>query len=124
MSTRSRAIKAGYRSGFEDDTAKYLKKKGIKFTYEKERITWLDVKTRHYKPDFILVSAGFDAHKDDPLAALNLTEHAYRVLTSELKKLANMFSEGRIISMLEGGYDLKALSSSVLEHLRIFQSED
>ena len=77
-----------------------------------------------YKPDFILVSAGFDAHRDDPLASLNLTEHAYRVLTSELKKLANMFSEGRIISMLEGGYDLNALSSSVLEHLSIFQSEE
>jgi len=81
-------------------------------------------KMEEYKPDFILVSAGFDAHRDDPLASLNLTEHAYRVLTSELKKLANMFSKGRIISMLEGGYDLNALSSSVLEHLSIFQSEN
>ena len=81
-------------------------------------------KMKEYKPDFILVSAGFDAHRDDPLASLNLTEHTYMVLTSELKKLANMFSEGRIISMLEGGYDLNALSSSVLEHLSIFQSED
>ena len=81
-------------------------------------------KMEEYKPDFILVSAGFDAHRDDPLASLNLTEHAYRVLTGELKKLANMFSKGRIISMLEGGYDLNALSSSVLEHLSIFQSED
>ena len=48
------ALKAGYRSGFEDDTAKYLKEKGINFTYEKERIEWLDVRTRHYTPDFIL----------------------------------------------------------------------
>ena len=54
MSTRSRAIKAGYRSGFEDDSAKYFKKKRIKFPYEKERIEWLDVKPRHYTPDFIL----------------------------------------------------------------------
>lgn len=48
------ALKAGYRSGFEDDTAKYLKEKGVKFTYEEERIQWLDSKTRHYTPDFIL----------------------------------------------------------------------
>ena len=48
------ALKAGYRSGFEDDTAKYLKEKGINFTYEKERIEWLDVRTRNYTPDFIL----------------------------------------------------------------------
>tara|TARA_R110002096_G_scaffold235238_2_gene425438 strand:+ start:1470 stop:1865 length:396 start_codon:yes stop_codon:yes gene_type:complete len=48
------ALKAGYRSGFEGDTAKYLKEKGVKFTYEEERIQWLDSKTRHYTPDFIL----------------------------------------------------------------------
>jgi len=47
-------LRAGYRSGFEDDTAKYLKEKGINFTYEKERIEWLDIRTRHYTPDFIL----------------------------------------------------------------------
>ena len=46
------------------------------------------------------------------------------VLTSELKKMAEKFAEGRIISMLEGGYDLNALSSSVREHLNILQSED
>ena len=77
-----------------------------------------------YKPEFILVSAGFDAHRDDPLASINLTEHAYMVLTAEIKKLAERFAEGRIISMLEGGYDLNALSSSVFEHLNILQSED
>ena len=54
MSTRSRAIKAGYRSGFEDATAKDLKKKGIKFTYEKEKIKWVDLKIRTYTPDFVL----------------------------------------------------------------------
>ena len=48
------ALRAGYRSGFEDETAKYLKEKGINFTYEKERIEWLDIRTRHYTPDFIL----------------------------------------------------------------------
>jgi len=81
-------------------------------------------KMEEYKPDFILVSAGFDAHRDDPLASLNLTEHAYVVLTIELKKLAERFAEGRIMSMLEGGYDLNALSSSVKDHLDILRSEN
>jgi len=81
-------------------------------------------KMEEYKPEFILVSAGFDAHRDDPLASLNLTENAYMVLTSEVKKLAEKFAGGRIISILEGGYDLNALSSSVREHLHVLQSED
>ncbi len=80
-------------------------------------------KMEEYKPEFVLVSAGFDAHKDDPLASLNLTEYTYKILTIEIKKLADRFAEGRIISMLEGGYNLNALSSSVWEHLNILQSE-
>ena len=48
------ALRAGYRSGFEDETAKYLKEKGVEFTYEKERIEWFDSRTRHYTPDFAL----------------------------------------------------------------------
>ena len=48
------ALKAGYRSGFEDDVAKELRSKGIKFTYEKEKIKWVDLKVRTYTPDFVL----------------------------------------------------------------------
>ena len=48
------ALKAGYRSGFEDDVAKELKAKGIEFTYEKEKIKWVDLKVRTYTPDFVL----------------------------------------------------------------------
>ena len=81
-------------------------------------------KLEEYRPDFILVSAGFDAHRDDPLAALNLTEQTFSKLTFELKQLAERHAGGRIMSMLEGGYDLNALSSSVREHLTILQSED
>ncbi len=51
---RTSALKAGYRSGFEDDLAKELKKKKVKFTYEKEKIKWIDIKTRTYTPDFVL----------------------------------------------------------------------
>lgn len=48
------ALKAGYRSGFEDDVAQELRSKGIKFTYEKEKIKWVDMKVRTYTPDFVL----------------------------------------------------------------------
>ena len=48
------ALKAGYRSGFEDDVAKELKAKGVQFTYEKEKIKWVDLKVRTYTPDFVL----------------------------------------------------------------------
>ncbi len=54
MNRRARALKAGYRSGFEDDVAKELRSKGIKFTYEEEKIKWVDLKIRTYTPDFVL----------------------------------------------------------------------
>lgn len=52
--TKFRGIQAGYRSGLEEDTAAYLKKKKVKFTYEKEKIKWVDLKIRTYTPDFVL----------------------------------------------------------------------
>ncbi len=72
-----------------------------------------------YRPDFVLVSAGFDAHREDPLASLELTETAYREATQELLQIADRFAEGRLVSLLEGGYHLEALASSVQEHLRV-----
>ena len=51
---KAAALKAGYRSGFEDDVAKELKAKGVEFTYEKEKIKWVDLKVRTYTPDFVL----------------------------------------------------------------------
>jgi len=53
---RFRGIQAGYRSGLEEDTAAYLKKKKVKFTYEKEKIKWVDLKVRTYTPDFVLAN--------------------------------------------------------------------
>ena len=53
---RFRGIQAGYRSGLEEDTAAYLKKKKVKFTYEKEKIKWVDLKIRTYTPDFVLAN--------------------------------------------------------------------
>ncbi len=70
-----------------------------------------------FEPEFILISAGFDAHEDDPLSGMVLTTSAFRTMTLLLKASAEKHCKGRIVSMLEGGYDLSALSESVEEHL-------
>ena len=77
-----------------------------------------------FKPDFILVSAGFDAHADDPLAGMRLTAEDFRDLARVVKTLTEKHCEGRLVAVLEGGYDLEALSASVAEVLRAFLSED
>lgn len=71
-----------------------------------------------YKPEIILISAGFDAHRLDPLADLNLQAEDYFWLSHELAKIAGEFSGGQIISMLEGGYSLTALRECSVAHLR------
>ena len=70
-----------------------------------------------FQPELIMFSAGFDAHKDDPLASFMLEEDDYRWITNEVKKIAGKHADGRIISVLEGGYDLTALGNSALAHL-------
>lgn len=73
---------------------------------------------RAFKPELILVSAGFDAHKTDPLAEIELVEDDYRWLTEEILAVANQCCDGRVISLLEGGYNLKALGNSVAAHVK------
>lgn len=70
-----------------------------------------------FAPDLIMLSSGFDAHKDDPLAPINLESEDYGWLTQEVVKIADKHCEGRIISVLEGGYHLDALKESVAAHL-------
>ena len=70
-----------------------------------------------FKPEVILISAGFDAHIRDPLANIELESTDYFKITKLIVELANIHSKGRIISFFEGGYDLQALSESVKEHL-------
>ncbi len=72
-----------------------------------------------FKPDFILISAGFDAHQDDPLAQLNVTDDGFSEMTQIVKSLAALYCEGRVISCLEGGYNLSALARSVGRHLEV-----
>jgi acetoin utilization deacetylase AcuC-like enzyme len=70
-----------------------------------------------FQPELVMTSAGFDAHVNDPLAGLRLVEDDYAWITSKVKDIADQFANGRLISVLEGGYDLDALSSSVVSHL-------
>ena len=70
-----------------------------------------------FKPEVILISAGFDAHKRDPLANINLESEDFFKITKNIIDIANTHSRGRVISFLEGGYDLQALSESIIEHL-------
>jgi acetoin utilization deacetylase AcuC-like enzyme len=70
-----------------------------------------------FAPALIMISAGFDAHRADPLAMLDLVEDDYGWVTTRLVELARKHCGGRVVSVLEGGYDLNALASSVLVHL-------
>jgi acetoin utilization deacetylase AcuC-like enzyme len=71
-----------------------------------------------FEPGFILISAGFDAHRDDPLAGMALTESGYADLTRIVRDAADRACSGRVVSLLEGGYDLRALAASVEAHIR------
>ena len=70
-----------------------------------------------FRPQFVLLSAGFDAHRADPLAGVELSEDAYRVMTTRMLELAERHAEGRLVSVLEGGYHLEALAASVEAHV-------
>jgi acetoin utilization deacetylase AcuC-like enzyme len=72
---------------------------------------------RDFKPEILIISAGFDAHTRDPLANLNLVEADYTWVTKKLMEIADTSAQGRIISLLEGGYDLQGLSRSVAAHV-------
>jgi|YNPNPStandDraft_1061719.scaffolds.fasta_scaffold59229_1 acetoin utilization deacetylase AcuC-like enzyme len=74
---------------------------------------------RAFGPDFLLISAGFDAHADDPLASMLLTEKGYQEMGRRLADLAREACQGRLITVLEGGYNLSVLAACVADHLRI-----
>ena len=86
--------------------------------FEKKILSQID----KFKPEIILISAGFDAHHRDPLANINLESSDFYEITKKIVDVANIHCKGRIISFLEGGYDLIALSESIKEHLRALNS--
>jgi len=74
-------------------------------------------KIKEFKPEFILFSAGFDAHKDDPLAQFQLNSEDFYNLTKRTLALAKLYCDGKVVSILEGGYDLNALQESTEMHV-------
>lgn len=71
-----------------------------------------------FMPEFVLISAGFDAHRDDPLGDLELESESYYRMTREVVKFANAHCEGRVVSTLEGGYNLTAMAESAGQHVQ------
>lgn len=74
---------------------------------------------RDFRPDIVLISAGFDAHRNDPLANIGLVEEDFAWATQQLAEVADTCCEGRLVSMLEGGYDLDGLAKSVGVHVKV-----
>jgi len=74
-------------------------------------------KLKEFKPEFLLFSAGFDAHIDDPLAQLKLSSEDFYLLTKRTLEFSRSFCKGNVVSILEGGYDLKALQNSTQRHV-------
>ncbi len=84
---------------------------------------WLPALNKH-RPEMIFISAGFDAHREDDIASMGLVEADYAWITSQLVKVADQWSHGRIVSCLEGGYSVSALGRSVAAHLRVLAGLD
>ncbi len=78
---------------------------------------WLPALHAH-KPEMIFISAGFDAHREDDLGQLGLVEDDYAWITAQIMDVARQYAQGRIVSCLEGGYNLSALGRSVAAHLK------
>ena len=74
---------------------------------------------RDFRPDLVIISAGFDAHMRDPLASLRLVEQDFAWITLKLMEIATASAQGRVVSVLEGGYDLTALAASAAAHVRV-----
>ena len=85
--------------------------------YEREFRGKILPKIAAFQPEFIIISAGFDAHRDDPLAQINLSTEFFGWMTESVMEMADQFCDGRIISVLEGGYNLDVLPLCIEQHL-------
>ena len=79
---------------------------------------WLPALHQH-QPEMIFISAGFDAHRDDEMGQMALVEADYAWMTQQIKSVAKQYGQGRIVSCLEGGYDLSSLGRSVVAHIKV-----
>ena len=72
-----------------------------------------------FQPEMIFISAGFDAHRDDEMSYVNLTDADFRWVTEEMVRIADISASGRIVSALEGGYELHSLARCAESHIRV-----
>ena len=79
---------------------------------------WLPA-LEQFQPEMIFISAGFDAHRDDDMSYVNLTDADFRWVTEEMVRIADISASGRIVSALEGGYELHSLARCVESHIRV-----
>jgi acetoin utilization deacetylase AcuC-like enzyme len=82
------------------------------------RESWIPA-LRDFRPELVLFSAGFDAHAEDDMAMLRLSDYDYAWVTEQVKDLAERYAAGRMVSLLEGGYALSALGRSVVQHVKV-----
>ena len=87
------------------------------------RTQWLPA-LHAFRPQMVFISAGFDAHRDDDMGGMVLVEADYAWITREVMALAKEYAQGRIVSCLEGGYDLSSLGRSVVAHLKVLAELD
>jgi acetoin utilization deacetylase AcuC-like enzyme len=87
------------------------------------RESWIPA-LNDFRPQLVCFSAGFDAHAEDDMAMLRLSDYDYAWVTEQVKDLAERYAEGRIVSVLEGGYALSALARSVVQHVKVLAGLD
>ncbi len=114
-------------TGYESETGRYgqiinkplgARSGGVEF---KQAINAIIDRLDQFKPEMIMISAGFDAHFDDPLSSLRLEPEDFGWVTETICQLAQAHSNGRIVSSLEGGYSITGLTTSVVEHLNALE---
>ncbi len=114
-----------YRSNVDNQRVNVPLKSGCQSAQFRDAITatWLPALDA-FQPELIIVSAGFDAHAEDPLAGLLLADADYLWITQQIREVAMRHAGGRIVSMLEGGYALPALARSASAHVRVLMGMD
>ncbi len=121
ISTHQRGAYPGTGNKSSDNTI------NVPVSSEKEILSFFETELpdliANFNPEFILISCGFDAHKLDPLLSLDLKSEDFGTLTTKICNLAQKHCSGRIISILEGGYHLKALEESALFHVKALQTQ-
>ena len=91
-------------------------------TFLSEFVSGLEAAAKKCKPDLVLISAGFDAHKDDPVGNIGLETHDFAAMTCDVMNVANDYCGGRLVSTLEGGYNLGVLPDCIEAHLKELRS--